>query len=123
MLNIICKKLFKNYNVFLQFDGVRVVSTSEDLTTRVRNLKSGFCEQIIKNNTVSLVLKSSDNILMQGLHDGVVKIWDVVNKCCLHTLDGENMHTLPVTGVYLKYNFIVTSGEDGFVKLWEFSTG
>lgn len=112
--------------MYLQFNGSRVIScSSEDMTTRFWNVKSGYCEVIIEDNDVgsSSFFKSSENILLQGYDIGVFKIWDVVNKCCLLTLDGENMHTTAITGVILKYDFIITSGEDGFVKLWEFSTG
>ena len=41
----------------------------------------------------------------------------------MHTLQGSNSHTSAVTSLQFTDNFIVTSSDDGTVKLWDIKTG
>ena len=42
---------------------------------------------------------------------------------CLHTLHGPNKHQSAVTSLQFTKNFVVTSSDDGSVKLWDIKTG
>ena len=41
----------------------------------------------------------------------------------MHTLHGANRHTSAVTSLQFTDNFVVTSSDDGSVKLWDIKTG
>ena len=42
---------------------------------------------------------------------------------CLHTLEGSHCHDSAVTSLQFTEKFIVTSSDDGTVKLWDLKTG
>ena len=51
------------------------------------------------------------------------KVWDVKKGYCIHTLHGPNKHMSAVTSLQFTDNFVVTSSDDGSVKLWDIKTG
>ena len=50
-------------------------------------------------------------------------MWDVARGYCLHTLHGPHKHESAVTSLQFTENFVVTSSDDGSVKLWDMKTG
>ena len=42
---------------------------------------------------------------------------------CEHTLHGPHKHQSAVTSLQFTENFVVTSSDDGSVKLWDIKTG
>ena len=63
-------------------------------------------------------------ILVSGNADSTVKVWDIVDGQCLHTLSGPNRHTSAVTSLqFLANGLVVTSSDDGTVKLWDVQGG
>ena len=50
-------------------------------------------------------------------------MWDITTGQCLHTLQGPNKHQSAVTSLQFTDNFVVTSSDDGTVKLWDLKTG
>ena len=50
-------------------------------------------------------------------------MWDITTGHCLHTLKGSNKHQSAVTSLQFTDNFVVTSSDDGSVKLWDLKTG
>lgn len=50
-------------------------------------------------------------------------MWDITSGQCLHTLQGPNKHQSAVTSLQFTDNFVVTSSDDGTVKLWDLKTG
>ena len=53
----------------------------------------------------------------------LVQVWDITTGHCLHTLQGPNKHQSAVTSLQFTDNFVVTSSDDGTVKLWDLKTG
>ena len=51
------------------------------------------------------------------------EVWDVSTGYCLHTLHGPHKHQSAVTSLQFTENFVVTSSDDGSVKLWDIKTG
>jgi F-box/WD-40 domain protein 7 len=51
------------------------------------------------------------------------QVWDITTGHCLHTLKGSNKHQSAVTSLQFTDNFVVTSSDDGSVKLWDLKTG
>ena len=52
-----------------------------------------------------------------------VQVWDITTGQCLHTLQGPNKHFSAVTSLQFTDKFVVTSSDDGTVKLWDLKTG
>ena len=52
-----------------------------------------------------------------------LQVWDITTGHCLHTLKGSNKHQSAVTSLQFTDNFVVTSSDDGSVKLWDLKTG
>lgn len=50
-------------------------------------------------------------------------MWDITNGQCLQTLSGPNKHQSAVTCLQFDSKFVVTSSDDGTVKLWDVKTG
>ena len=50
-------------------------------------------------------------------------MWNINTGYCLHTLQGSNKHHSAVTSLQFSENFVVTSSDDGTVKLWDIKTG
>lgn len=87
------------------------------------------------------------NILVSGNADSTVKVWDTTNGQCLQTLSGmrssnnhlvlyllinrigflfklgPNKHQSAVTCLQFNSRFVITSSDDGTVKLWDVRTG
>ena len=51
------------------------------------------------------------------------QVWDITTGHCLHTLQGPHKHESAVTSLQFTDNFVVTSSDDGTVKLWDLKTG
>lgn len=89
-----------------------------------------------------------NNILVSGNADSTVKVWDIVTGQCLQTLSGiflfhnipksiklyifylsnaffsgPNKHQSAVTCLQFNKRFVITSSDDGTVKLWDVRTG
>ncbi|CAB4062374.1 FBXW7 [Lepeophtheirus salmonis] len=80
----------------LQFDGIHVVSGSLDTSIRVWDVETGA---------------------LSGNADSTVKVWDITNGQCLQTLSGHNKHQSAVTCLQFNSKFVITSSDDGTVKL------
>lgn len=64
------------------------------------------------------------NILVSGNADSTIKVWDISNGQCLHTLAGAHRHQSAVTSLqFLQNGLVVSSSDDGSVKLWDALTG
>ncbi|PIO15960.1 hypothetical protein AB205_0186000, partial [Aquarana catesbeiana] len=91
--------------------------------------------------------------VVSGAYDFMVKVWDPETETCLHTLQGHtnrvyslqkcplvmrrirflavigyailgpNKHQSAVTCLQFNKNFVITSSDDGTVKLWDLKTG
>ncbi|CAG2250563.1 FBXW7 [Mytilus edulis] len=51
--------------------------------------------------------------------DSTVKVWDITTGQCLQTLQGPNKHSSAVTCLQFNKKFVITSSDDGTVKIWD----
>ena len=101
-------------------------SCSLDKSIKVWNLASGtkanftLTGHLFGVNCVNYY-KGDKPYLISGGDDRLVKIWDYQTKQCLHTLDG---HTNNISSAVFhpELPIILTSSEDGAVKLWHSTT-
>jgi len=76
--------------VFVQFDGIHVVSGSLDTSIRVWDVKSGVCRHtLMGHQSLTSGMELRDNLLVSGNADSTVKIWDINTGQCLLTLSGK----------------------------------
>uniref|UniRef100_A0A8C0GRY3 Uncharacterized protein n=1 Tax=Chelonoidis abingdonii TaxID=106734 RepID=A0A8C0GRY3_CHEAB len=123
-----------------QFDGTHIVSGSLDTSIRVWDMESGNClHTLMGHQSLTSGMELRDNILVSGNADSTVKIWDIKTGQCLQTLQGEwdrvgqgpalqrgcrpSKHQSAVTCLQFSSKFVVTSSDDGTVKLWDLKTG
>jgi F-box/WD-40 domain protein 7 len=109
---------------------------------RVWDVEQGTCiHQLTGHLSLTSGMQLRGNILVSGNADSTVKIWNIDSGKCLHTLAGEKMiylesffdclfcflgrnkHASAVTWVQVVLNYVVSSGDDGTVKLWDLETG
>ncbi len=56
-------------------------------------------------------------------HYACTQVWNITTGQCLHTLQGSHKHLSAVTSLQFTDHFVVTSSDDGTVKLWDLITG
>ena len=109
-----------------------------------QSLTSGWSRVTMIPDTFTDVIPGmelKDNILVSGNADSTVKIWDILSGQCLQTLSGKefselrrpghhisylpgpNKHQSAVTCLQFNNKFVITSSDDGTVKLWDVRTG
>ncbi len=134
----------------LLFDGTRIISGSLDTTMRVWNLDTEELEHTFighQSLTSEMLLDESRGTVISSNADETIRIWSLMSGKCQHILAGKyavcnkpspfvtyrlsflsillgvHKHQSAVTCVQLVKDFIISSGDDGIVKLWDRETG
>jgi WD40 repeat protein len=96
----------------------------EEKSIRIRNTRTGKLVQYITGhgeNVTEALFSPDGKALISSSVDGTVKIWDVAEGICRHSLNqGE-----PVTAVALTKNgqYLASAGGGGSIRLWDARTG
>lgn len=54
----------------------------------------------------------------------LLKVWNITDSVCLHTLAGPYRHQSAVTSLqFVGDSIVATSSDDGTVKLWDIEQG
>ena len=53
----------------------------------------------------------------------IIQVWNILRGQCDHKLEGPNCHESAVTSLQFTEKFIITSSDDGTVKLWDLRAG
>ncbi|WAQ99695.1 FBXW7-like protein [Mya arenaria] len=124
---------------------------SRDATLRVWNVETGQCLHVLMGHVAAVrcvqydgrrVVSGAYDYMFDGVHivsgslDTSIRVWDVETGNCLHTLIGHQSLT---SGLELKDNilvsgnadstvkfnkkFVITSSDDGTVKIWDLKSG
>uniref|UniRef100_A0A7N6AE00 F-box domain-containing protein n=1 Tax=Anabas testudineus TaxID=64144 RepID=A0A7N6AE00_ANATE len=133
----------------MHLHGNRVVSGSRDTTLRVWDVSSGRCEHVLTGHVAAVRCVQYDGRrVVSGGYDYMVKVWDPETEVCLHTLQGHtnrvyslqiwdltghlvmmlfvsgpNKHQSAVTCLQFCRGLVLSSSDDGTVKLWDLKTG
>lgn len=105
------------------FDGQRVVTGSLDSTVRVWSAENGNLIALLQGHSTlvgQLQLDPYTNTLLTGGSDGRVIVFSLESYQPVHVLQA---HSTSVTCLQFDKRFIVTGGNDGRIKLWDFRTG
>lgn len=117
-----------------------------DTSIRVWDVETGTCKHtLMGHQSLTSGMELRDNILVSGNADSTVKVWDILTGQCLQTLSGKyfkgiifnlvvlnilfclkigsNKHNSAVTCLQFNTRFVITSSDDGTVKLWDVKTG
>lgn len=116
------------------------------LTLRVGVSRPGGCVHTLTGHqSLTSGMELRDNVLVSGNADSTVRVWDIRTGQCLHTLQGEgagrggrgqvtpgvspvcpsgpNRHQSAVTCLQFCRGLVLSSSDDGTVKLWDLKTG
>ena len=108
----------------MELKGNTLVSGNADSTVKVcvvlKNLRSLLLELLVVVLR-TLILTSCFQLAFHSFP--FCEVWDVSTGYCLHTLHGPHKHQSAVTSLQFTENFVVTSSDDGRVKLWDIKTG
>lgn len=120
------------------------MSGSLDTSIRVWDAESGALRHtLMGHQSLTSGMELKNNILVSGNADSTVKVWDILTGQCLATLAGKfrnylnfkinminisvppgrNKHHSAVTCLQFNNRFVITSSDDGTVKLWDVKTG
>ncbi|MGO9506546.1 MAG: protein kinase domain-containing protein [Mycobacterium sp.] len=123
-------------SVALSADARIAVSFGLDQTVRVWDLASGAGLHMLAGHTVEydtdyryalsagqdrVAVSADGRIVVSGGQDQTVRVWDLANGACLHTLSG---HTRWVTSVAVSADGrVAVSGGDSTVRVWDLASG
>ena len=92
-------------------DKLRIVSGSHDRTLKVSSLSRTLLVFHLPSSPSSREERRVDKMISQ--------VWDKESGRCLHTLVG---HTSAVTSVILRDQYVISGGDDGNVRIWNFAS-
>ncbi|KAK6015621.1 WD domain, G-beta repeat protein [Ostertagia ostertagi] len=115
------------YDFTIKLDAQRniVVSGSLDTTIRVWDISKGACISVLSgHHSLTSGMQLRGDILVSCNADSDVRVWNIRDGSCMYRLHGPNGHTSAITSLqFLENGIVVTSGDDGAVKLWDVVKG
>lgn len=69
------------------------------------------------------VLNVHDSMIIQGDILGRIRLWNVNGGQNPITFAGKYRHVVRITGIQCIEHFLISSDKDGYVKIWNITTG
>ena len=86
-----------------------------------QNMSGSKIEMVGHGSRVNVMIALSNDMLATGSNDFSVRVWNINNATCVHTLTG---HTTPVVAlILLPDGKLVSSAFDFMLKVWDWQTG
>jgi WD40 repeat protein len=109
-------------------DGAAVITTADDHTIRIWEVRSGKPRLGLKGHTAgvtSLALTADGRTLASGSYDGTIRLWDIKTGTPLRKLNVVNAHNRHTTALAFAPNgkVLAVGGDGGEVKLWDVTRG
>ena len=105
----------------LEFDGVRIISGSDDNTLKVWCAVTGNLIRTLLGHTGGVWSSHlKDNIVVSGSTDRTLRVWNCDTGECTHVLQG---HTSTVRCLDMHLNTIVSGSRDGTLRVWDVVEG
>uniref|UniRef100_A0A183GPZ5 WD_REPEATS_REGION domain-containing protein n=1 Tax=Heligmosomoides polygyrus TaxID=6339 RepID=A0A183GPZ5_HELPZ len=113
------------YSLLLDAKRNIVVSGSLDTTIRVWDISKGVCICVLSgHHSLTSGMQLRGDVLVSCNADSDVRVWNIRDGSCMYRLHGPNGHTSAITSLqFLDNGIVVTSGDDGAVKLWDVMRG
>ncbi len=121
-LRTLCGHTSAVWTVCVSFDGKFLVSGSED--TRLWSLESGDCLRAFSGQgfETNCACFCSEDKVVSGSRDDVIRVWSVRSGDCLLTLSG---HTSTVRSVCISPDgkYVISGSEDKTARVWSLDSG
>jgi len=103
-------------------NGQLLASGSHDRTVRIWDIASGECLRVLSCDTRiwSICFSADGQTLASGSHE-TISLWDVRSGDCLTTIQGHTGEVYAMTFLGSS-STLVSSGQDGMIKLWNVQT-
>jgi WD40 repeat protein len=85
-------------------------------------LKSFFGTGLIMPDVTSVSLSADGRLALSGSRDRTMRLWEVANGSCLHTLQGRT-DSVTAVGLSADGRFALSGSRDRTMRLWEVATG
>ena len=118
-----CRRTISSRIDSLKFNGVDVVTGYDNGSIKVWDVTNGVCRHTLMGSNTGHIKLQGDTLVCRGGDNTTAKIWSLSTGACLHTLAGAQKHSGWITGIQIIGKLVVTSSEDGTVKLWDITTG
>lgn len=112
-------------SVCVTFDGLFVISASNDNSIRVWNLINGNCDKILEGHSEavnSICLVPYGNLLVSSSEDQTIRLWDLDSGQCLKIFKG---HTSSVRSICTSPNglYLISVSYDMTLRVWNIMNG
>lgn len=105
----------------LKFDGIHVISGSDDSTLKVWCARTGnLLHTLVGHSGGVWASQLKDNIVISGSTDRTVRVWNIETGECIHVLTG---HTSTVRCLALNGHIVVSGSRDSLLRVWNIETG
>ena len=113
------------WSVVFTPDGQYLLSSGDDATIKLWDLRANKCVEILRGHTSSvrsIAISKDGKFLASGSSDHQVKLWDLEKSCCIKTLVG---HSNWVWSVAFSPggNQLASGSSDHTVRIWEVFSG
>jgi WD40 repeat protein len=108
----------------VKYDG-RIVSGGMDSKLCLWNANSTKCVDLMGHTSSISLVKCAENrnIALSSSYDKTMKVWNLDNQQCLHTMTSKNGHKKAIRTFFWKNSLVCSGGSEGLVCIWDVNTG
>ncbi|CAD5230794.1 unnamed protein product [Bursaphelenchus xylophilus] len=107
----------------VEYDGKHIITGSYDHKIAVFDEATGERTQILvghQNRVYSLLLDKEKGLLFSGSLDQTIRVWDINDGTCIHTLVGHNSLT---SAMQLRNGYLISGNADHSIRVWNIEDG
>lgn len=114
---------FKSESCFSSFScqNINFITKGINFDIKVINFQTGkvnnFCQSSIPISSISIHPKDS-SLIAGALYNGFISVWSKDRPLPIWTSDPIYSHNGRVTSLLWKDDYLISGGDDGFIKLW-----
>eukprot|EP01027_Heterolobosea_sp_BB2_P010956 GEZU01015996.1.p1 GENE.GEZU01015996.1~~GEZU01015996.1.p1 ORF type:complete len:335 (-),score=24.48 GEZU01015996.1:14-1018(-) len=84
------------------------------------------CDDLLGHSgSISQVQVDENNVAVSSSYDGTLKVWDLDQRSCIHTLQskrGSHGHSTAVNRFFWRNSLVISGGRDCSLALWDINT-
>ncbi|CAD5226489.1 unnamed protein product [Bursaphelenchus okinawaensis] len=107
----------------VEYDGKHIITGSYDHKIAIFNAETCERTQILighQNRVYSLLLDKEKGLLFSGSLDQTIRVWNVNDGTCIHTLVGHNSLT---SAMQLRNGYLISGNADHSIRVWNVEDG